>query len=256
MSFTLDAILVAGGLFVAMLGLLEIGRRFGVRRAAQDSDGARAGAGVVEGAVFALMGLLVAFTFSGAASRFDERRKLILDEANAIGTAYLRLDLLPPAAQPELRAGFRAYLDARLAAYRALPDLVAAKAELTRATGLQQEIWVKAVAAAAGSQPPTMLLLPALNEMFDIATTRTMAAQMHPPLVIFALLFALALLSALLAGRAMALAKERSWIHMAVFAFTLAGAVYVILDIEYPRLGLIRVDVFDQVLIELRQSMR
>jgi hypothetical protein len=255
MNFTLDAMLLTGGLFVAMLGLLEIGRRFGVRRAAQDSDGARAGAGVVEGAVFALMGLLVAFTFSGAASRFDERRKLIIEEANAIGTAYLRLDLLPAAAQPELRARFRTYLDARLAVYRVLPDLAASKVELARAAGLQQEIWAKAVAAAAGSQAPTMLLLPALNEMFDITTTRTMVAQIHPPLIIFALLFALALLSALLAGYAMAPAKTRNLIHMAAFAFTLAGAVYVILDMEYPRFGLIRVDAFDQVLIDLRQNM-
>jgi len=216
----------------------------------------RAGAGVVEGAVFALMGLLVAFTFSGAASRFDERRKLIIEEANAIGTAYLRIDLLPSAAQPDLRASFRTYLDARLAVYRALPDLAASKAELARATGLQQEIWAKAIAAAAESQAPTMqLLLPALNEMFDITTTRTMAAQIHPPYIIFGLLFALALLSALLAGYAMAPAKGRNWIHMAVFAFALAGAVYVILDMEYPRHGLIRVDAFDQVLIDLRQSM-
>jgi hypothetical protein len=255
MDFTLSALLLVGGLFVAMLVLLETGRRFGLRRAALDSDGARAGAGVVEGAVFALMGLLVAFTFSGAASRFDERRKLIIEEANAIGTAYLRIDLLPSAAQPDLRASFRTYLDARLAVYRVLPDLAASKVELARATGLQQEIWAKAIAAAAGSQAPTMLLLPALNEMFDITTTRTMAAQIHPPLIIFALLFALALLSALLAGYAMAPAKGRNWIHMAAFAFALAGAVYVILDTEYPRFGLIRVDAFDAVLIELRQSM-
>lgn len=255
MDFTFGAVLLAGGLFVAILALLETGRRFGLRRAARDPDGTRAGAGAVEGAVFALLGLLVAFTFSGAATRFDERRKLIIEEANAIGTAYLRIDLLPPAVQPELRANFRTYLDARLAVYRVLPDLAASNVELARATRLQQEIWARTVAAAAGSQAPTMLLLPALNAMIDITTTRTMATQMHPPRIIFALLFALALLSALLAGYAMAPAGGRNWIHMTVFAFTLAGAVYVILDMEYPRFGLIRVDAFDQVLIELRRSM-
>jgi hypothetical protein len=255
MYFTLILVAWAGGLFVAMLVLLEIGRRFGVRRMAADSEGARSGAGVVDGAVFALLGLLLAFTFSGAASRFDERRKLVVEEANAIGTAYLRIDLLPSAAQADLRASFRRYVDARLAVYRALPDIAAAKAELVRATGLQQEIWAKAVAASTGAQAPTMLLLPALNEMIDITTARTMAAQTHPPTIIFVLLFALALLSALLAGYAMAPAGTRNWIHMVAFALTLAGAVYVILDIEYPRLGAIRVDAFDQVLIELREGM-
>ena len=254
MDFTLGVVLLAGGIFAAMLGCLEIGRRYGAHRRAQDPEGA--GAGVVDGAVFALLGLLVAFTFSGAASRFDERRKLIIEEANAIGTAYLRLDLLPAAAQGELRGRFRDYVDARLAVYRALPDLDKAKAELGRANRLQQEIWSRSVASATGSQPATMLLLPALNAMIDITTTRTMAAEMHPPEIIFVLLVGLALLSALLAGYAMAGGTARDWIRMAAYAFTLAGAVYVILDIEYPRIGLIRVDAFDQVLVELRASMR
>ena len=256
MNFTLTVILLAGGLFLAMLACLEIGRRAGVRRAEREGQAAATGSGVVDGAVFALLGLLIAFTFSGAASRFDQRRSLIVEEANAIGTAYLRIDLLPAASQPEMRDSFRRYLDARLAAYRAIPDLEAVNAELARATALQQEIWRKAIAASSGSQAATMLLLPALNQMIDITTTRTMATQTHPPIILFVLLFALALLGALLAGHAMAGAKERDWIHMATFAFALAGAVYVILDTEYPRLGLIRVDAFDQVLVELRQSMQ
>ncbi len=254
-NFTLGAMLLAIALFLALLACLEIGRRVGVRRAARDSEAALAGAGVVEGAVFALLGLLIAFTFSGAAGRFDQRRALIVEEANAIGTAYLRLDLLPAAARAELQESLRQYLDARLAVYRAVPDMVAVHAALARSTALQQEIWSKAVAASAGSQA-TVLLLPALNEMIDITTTRTMAGQTHPPLVLFALLTGLALLGALLAGHAMSSARERNWLHMATFAFALAGAVYVILDMEYPRVGLIRVDSFDQVLFDLRQSLR
>jgi hypothetical protein len=106
---------------------------------------------------------------------------------------------------------------------------------------------------AAPSAP--MLLLPALNQMFDITTTRTMASQMHPPWAIFAMLFALALAGALLAGYGMAGSKTRNWIHMIGFAAVIAGAVNVIIDIEYPRLGLIRVDAFDQALIDLRAGM-
>jgi hypothetical protein len=251
MSFGVYALLLAGGLFLAMLAMQEIGRRLGIRARRLAGDGGAAGTGVVEGAVFALLGLLIAFTFSGAANRFDERRKLIVEEANAIGTAYLRLDLLPQAAQADLKESFRRYLDTRLAVYRAVPDMVKVNAELARAAVLQQEIWTKSLAAAAGSpQPATMLLLPALNQMFDITTTRTMAGQMHPPMIIFALL------SAMLAGYAAAGVKARNWVHTTVFALTLAGAVYVILDIEFPRVGFIRVDAFDQVLVDLRHSMR
>jgi hypothetical protein len=68
------------------------------------------------------MGLLIAFTFYGAETRFETRRSLIVDEANAIATAYLRLDLLPEDAQPELRENFREYVKSRLAIYQKIPD--------------------------------------------------------------------------------------------------------------------------------------
>jgi hypothetical protein len=127
-----------------------------------------------------------------------------------------------------------------------------------RATKLQGEIWDEAVAASriASPQPATMLLLPALNAMIDITTTRTIAAQMHPPAIIFAMLILVALAGALLAGAGMGAGKDRSWIHMVGFAAAMTQAVYVILDIEYPRLGLIRVDAVDQVPVELRGSMK
>ena len=83
-----------------------------------------------------------------------------------------------------------------------------------------------------------------------------MAAQTHPPMVIFGLLFGLALIAALLAGYGMAGGKARSWIHMIGFAATMALAVNVIIDLEYPRLGLIRVDTFEQALVDLRASMK
>jgi hypothetical protein len=256
MNKELIAVVFAGGLLVGMVVLLEIGRQLGRRRANKDAEGAKAGLGAVEGAVFALMGLLIAFTFSGAASRFDTRRQLIVDEANAIGTAWLRLDLLPAAAQPELHDLFRAYLDARLSVYRQLPDIEAAHSEIARANALQGEIWNRATAACRESANPlTAQLIPALNEMFDIASTRTAVSQIHPPAIIFMLLGVLALTSSMLAGYAMAGGKSRSWIHMLGFALILATTVYVILDLEFPRLGFIRVDSFDQLLVEVRNSM-
>lgn len=259
MNYALTALSITFGLFFGMLLFLDIGRRIGLRRRAQDPEGAGVGTSAVDGAVFALLGLLIAFTFSGAASRFDARRVLIVEEANAIGTAYLRLDVAPVSAQPALRDLFRRYVDSRLEIYRKLPDLDAVKAELARSTQLQGEIWTQAVAAGRleGAPPAaTMLLLPALNQMIDITTTRTMAGQMHPPTIIFGMLYGLALASALLAGYGMTGGRSRDWLHMLAFAVVLALAVYVIIDIEYPRLGLIRVDAFDQVLVEVRASMK
>ena len=248
----LDGLTVAGGLFLALLVFIEIGYRIG-RRKRHEKEAA--GTGAVEAAIFALLGLLIAFTFSGAAERFDHRRTLIVDEANAIGTAYLRLALLPPDARRDLEERFRRYLDTRLAAYRALPDVDAAMRGLESANAMQREIWDRAVAASAGSMPAVSQVLPAINEMFDISTTRTMAAMTHPPLAIFAMLIVLAALTGLLSGIAMA-SEKRPWLHSIVYALALAGAVYVIIDMEYPRAGLIRVDSFDSVLDDVRKSMK
>jgi len=258
MSYIFLNLFLTVALFAGMVVMLEIGRRIGVRRIAADPEGAKSGTGALDGAVFALLGLLIAFTFSGATSRFDERRNLIVEETNDVSTAYLRLDLLPAITQPALRELFREYLDARLETYQKMPDMNAAKVPFDRSIKLQEDIWRQAVAAAAMDEAPiaaNTLLLPALNEMFDITNTRMMVMKKHPPLVIFVLLFGLALISALLAGFGMAHGKSRSWTHIIGFTLTMALAVNIIINIEYPRRGLIRLDSFDHSLWELRQSM-
>ena len=256
MSITLNSLLFAGVLFVGMLVAQEIGLRFGRRRLKAEGESVRTGLGAIEGAVFGLMGLMIAFAFHGAASRFDARRQLVVEEANDVGTAYLRLDLLPPAAQPKLRELFRRYLDARLEVYRRLPDIRAAREAQAGAEGLQREIWASAVEASSDLPQATMLLLPALNTMIDITTTRTVALQTHPPTVVFAMLGFLALACSLLAGYGMAGAPSRSVLHVLGFAAILTVTVYVILDYEFPRVGLIRLDAADQVLSDARHNMK
>lgn len=116
-------------LFLGMVVCLELGYRIGLYSSGKN-ESAHAGTGTVEAAVFALLGLLLGFTFANGISHLDQRRELIVKEANTIGTAYLRLDLLPADAQPEMRHLFREYLDARLNVYQKLPDLQAADQEL------------------------------------------------------------------------------------------------------------------------------
>jgi hypothetical protein len=250
---------LAGILFVGILAALWIGRWIGKRAIARYGPAPVPNIGSLETAVFALLGLMIAFSFSGALSRFDTRRAQVVDEANAMGTAYLRIDLVPASAQPKLRETFRSYVDARIETYRRLPDIVAARAALTHSQELQGEIWSQAVAAvrAPGSPPAAeLLVLPAINEMFNFTTVRAAASQMHPPVIIYAMLMGLALASALLAGYQTAGEKAYDWIHQIGFAGMVAVTVYVILDIEYPRLGFVRIDAIDQVLVNVRQGMK
>jgi hypothetical protein len=209
-------------------------------------------------AIFALLGLLLAFQFAGASARLDRRRELTVQEANAIGTAYLRLDLLPPKERAELQELFRRYVDSRIRMYDVLPDLAAAEVESATSRHLQAEIWSRAVAACQRPEAtPTasLVLLPALNEMIDVTTSREVAARTHVSGLVFTLLVTVALLSALLAGLTMSGGFRRNILHMVVFAAVTAITVYVILDLEYPRIGLIRIGAADQALREARQGM-
>jgi hypothetical protein len=259
MDRMINALHFAAAMFVGMLICLEIGRRVGIRQLVKDPQ-LMSSHGSVDSVVFSLYGLLLAFTLSGAPARLDTRRQLIAQEANAIGTAYLRLDLLPVDEQPAMRQRFREYLDSRLEIYRKFPDIEAVEGELAKSEQLQKEIWNQAVAATRSSNSRAeagRLLLPALNEMIDITTTRTMATRIHPPLIIFALLFVLALVCSLLAGYGMAVSKQRSWLHIMAFTAIAVITVFVILEIEYPRTGFLTVETrYDQVLVDLRQSMQ
>jgi hypothetical protein len=259
MNHVVGAVLFFGAAFLATLACLEAGLRAG-RRALSGPDAVRpAGLGTVETVAFGLLGLLLAFTFSGAASRFDSRRQLVVEEANDIGTAWLRLDLLPPAFQPKLRDAFRRYTDSRLLTFEKVSalDLDGARAEYARSVALQNEIWTDAVAACreAPSQA-TIVLMPALNAMIDITTTRLAASEMHPPMIVFVVLVVVSLGCALLAGYEMGASETRSWLHVLGYAAGVAFILYVIADFEYPRIGLIRIESFDKYLVSVRSAMQ
>jgi hypothetical protein len=243
-------------LFAALIVCLEVGRRSG-RKAFSSKRAHPSGLGTVEAVTFGLLGLLLAFTFSGAAARLDTRRGQIVDEANALGTAWLRLDVLPSTAQPKLRDAFRKYTDSRISVYRTFSQssLEAAQAEYTRSTALQQEIWTQAVAACRDNPSATVVVLPALNAVFDIAATRLAATQMHPPSIVYVVLALISLACGFLVGYEMGATEVASWPHVIMLALILSFTFYVILDFEYPRLGFIRIDDFDNLLIQVRASM-
>jgi len=245
-------------LFLAMLICLELGRRVGRRRALRDPEGWQAGTGVIEAAMFGLLGLMLGFSFSAAVGRVEVRRQQVAAEANAIGTAYLRLDLLEERDRVPLRDAFRQYTDARLRTYELVnSDVTAALAELEQVGRLQDEIWRAAVRAAQDSATSSvpMLLLPAINEMIDVTAVRTNAARMHNPLLFYELIAFLLMVSSLLAGYAMSRSAKRNWLHLVGFALITTAVVYVIIEVDYPRMGVFRLKSADQPLYDVRATM-
>jgi hypothetical protein len=251
---TLIKVLCMGGV---MMLLLETGRRIGKHAMVVDPERAHQGLGPVEAAVFGLMGLIIALTFSGAALRFDQRRMLIIDEANAIGTAYLRVDLLPDDAQPSIRRYFREYIETRIELYRNLSDKNKAAELEQRTAALQMKIWKSSVIASrqSGDISASILLMPALNSMIDIYSTRTAIRQIHQPSIVFIVMIILALVCSLITGFGMSIRKSRSWIHLIGFVVVMLITIIVIIDLEFPRAGFIRIDGLDSLLSDLKKMM-
>jgi len=243
---------LALGFFVLLLIAMQIGKWLG---AGTDAKGGSS-ASIIEGSVFALLGLLVAFTFSGAAQRMADRRDLLVQEVNAIGTAWLRIDMLDASQQPALREQFRRYVDGRIDYYRNVADLAHRDAVAAKVAAMQKEIWATSMQAARSSVPPfAASYAGAVNEMFDMASAQTVAQKVHPPIATYAFLGFLALVAAVLVGLNLASSNRDSLIHRLVYAVVMTAALYIIIDFEFPRIGTIRIDQSDELLIAQRQSM-
>ncbi len=265
MIFMLFAVAIVAAFFVSSLILMNYGRQLGLRYRQQLGAESMAGLPSVEGAVFALIGLLVAFTVSGALHRFDERRQLVLQEANAVSTAFDRLDLFEGEAAKNIQKKLKEYVRARIELYRMPHDFslwegaeVWSRDQRNKIHDLKIEVWNAAVAVCpqANFQPACPLVVSALGAVFDVKRLRVGAADKHPPQIVYVMLFGLGLGGSLLAGFGMAAAKARSWIHMVTFAATLSATLYVITDMEFPRLGLIRIEGFDHFLVDAYEQMR
>ena len=258
MSDSAATFLLLPGLFLGVLAFIGIGRRLGMRRVVEETERERVVLSTIEAAIYALLGLMVAFTFSGAASRFDVRRNLTVQEANAIGTAYLRIDLLPATTQPPLREKFQRYARARIAVFQSLPDVAASNANAARAVALQGEIWAGSLAALKDAPPASsLLLLPALNDMIDITTTRAIALKTHTPPIVLGTLVVLTLICSLMIGDGLARRGTSSLaLHTVGFALVLTVTLYVIFDLDHPRVGLIRLDYADEALTDVLAGMK
>ncbi|KTD09226.1 hypothetical protein Lgra_2461 [Legionella gratiana] len=257
MKFQLIALFFLIVFFAFILLFLYLGIYSAQRKAKNRKTSNNSGFQIVEGAVFTLLGLIVAFTFASANQRFDQRRYLIIEEANAIRTVYLRMDLVSSEIQKNLRQALKQYLFYQIANYQKISDFNTFILNHAKAQAVQKKIWNLAVkdCISKDNQYECSLLLSALNKMFDIANTRYENSYVHPPLIIFILLVGLALLGALLAGYNIGEKKDGSILHLVSYALVIAITIFIIIDLELPRIGFIRIDSFDTVLVQLYQEM-
>ncbi len=231
---------MAAGLLALLSLALELGFRSGRRASAKEPDARAAGqVGAIQGAVLGLLGLLLAFSFSAAGARFLERQDLIVQEANAIGTATLRADLLEAPHASALRAALRRYTEHRIAVAGHLrtglePDDVA---EVDR---LQADIWRAATAGIAPRPEAILGVLPPVNDVLDLHSLRLAAGRKHLPLLVLGLLIACSGLAMAVIGFGCGLGGRRRAPLTVSLTLLIGATLWITIDLDHPRAGLLQ----------------
>ncbi|OLB29635.1 MAG: hypothetical protein DMG41_27325 [Acidobacteria bacterium] len=207
--------------------------------------------GIILSATLTLLGLLIGFSFSMAISRYDQRKNYEEAEANAIGTEYVRADLLPPGDRARVRELLRMYVDERVLFYTTRDRGGLAKIN-TDTAELQNELWATVRPAATGQ--PTAVVALVISGMNDVLNSQgyTQAAWWNRiPLAAWALMAAIAVCCNLLVGYG---ARRRDWHIFLILPIAVSLAFFLISDIDSPRGGAIRVAPHN--LISVSESLR
>jgi hypothetical protein len=253
--------LIAGILLALALAATESGFRLGRRAKSQVSEGTKALISVIAGSVLGVVGLLLGFTISMAVSRFEMRKQLVLEEANAIGTSFLRTQLLPEQDRDYISSRLRQYVYLRTRHVRAGDDLrilndpAALKAAREESTALQKDFWTRAVSCARKdpNMVPTGMLLQSLNQVIDLDAARWMAYKNHVPEAVIYVDSLVALLATTLIGYSIGLAGERHFFSESLLCLAIVLVISVVIDIDRPRRGMVTVD--QQPMLDLQQQL-
>jgi hypothetical protein len=253
--FDLNLWMVIGGSIILFALLAELGYRIGRRsREKIDADG-KSYIGTIQGALLGLLALLLGFTFAMAMSRFDTRKSLMLEEANAIGTAYLRAQLYPESRRQDVADHFRRYVDVRLEFYRAGNDEKKIEEARKKTEKIHDQLW--SFATAWGQEDsrsiPMGLFLESLNEVIDMHAKRLTAMKNHVPEIILILLYFVAMAAIGLLGYGCGVGGSRNYLVTFLVPIVIAAVILVIFDLDRPRRGLIKVSL--QSMVDLRQSL-
>ncbi len=210
--------------------------------------------GMIVGSILALLAFLLAVTMSMASDRFDTRRAIVLDEANSIGTTYLRAGYLPEPASSQIRELLREYVPLRIVVTDAKAADLAA--DIARSTEIQTQVWAisEEVAKTTDQGDLVSLYLDSLNETIDLNETRVTAGlYARVPETILLLLIVGSVLGIGMVGYSAGLTERRSLISAVVLAIALGAVIMILVDLDRPREGFIQVS--QQPLIDLQRQI-
>jgi hypothetical protein len=253
----LPAPLIAFLVFLCILLLNWLGYRFKHYQLRKYPNAEMDNLGPIEGSLLGLMALLLAFSFGNSASKFEGHREIIVKETNSIATAIDRCDLYPDSVRNLLRANFTDYVAARVAYYEAKADEIQVAEALKKSQLTSKKIWE--IVVEESKQPNALIrsnqMIPAVNSIIDIATTREGARIATVPAVILFMLIILIQTSAFLVGYSQK-SKKRNLVMNYGFAVMISLAFYLVLELDRPRRGIINLDPIEQKMADLQNQLK
>ena len=244
------------GVYIFTVGVLllclEGGYRLGNFVEVRWPDHSEAGVGTLVGASLAFLGLLLAFITSTAVNIFNGRLQLVVKEANAIGTAYLRAGYLEEPYSIESRQLLREYVDLRLAAL----DQNQHEAAIVRSEQIHQELWSRAEIVAKNSPTPTTsIYISALNEIIDLHTERiNLELGIRIPPTILLGVYLVAMLTMLLIGVHDSYLGKRNYLALVIMVLILSVVFLLIVDLDRSHQGLLQIP--QKALIDLQHQIQ
>lgn len=207
------------------------------------------------GGALGLLALILGFSFSMALDRYDKRRDLVLQEANAIGTVYQRVQILDQPGQGQLSILLKDYVDARLEYFAAANDIAKQEAAWTHTENLQAQLWRTMTDAVRPilDTPLSGLVIESMNEATDLANARRAAFGSHIPASVLLMVVVYALISAGILGYVLFDSGRRHLVTSTLLIVLLSMVITLVIDVDRPRAGTVVVSVAP--LLELQKSM-
>jgi hypothetical protein len=253
--YRLDPLLICLVLMCVLLVAQELGFRLKGRTRPDSDDIEKGDIALILGAVLTLVALLLGFTYAMSEGRFETRRQLVVEEANAIGTTYLRAKALPEPRSSQIQELLRQYAALRVEIASMTDDTPEKLREAdNRSKQLHSLIWSHAAALARENPDPiTSIFLQTLNEMIDLHSKRLAAFRNRVPFSIYLVLFIVSIITLWLVGYYFGTRRQRARILTTMVALLVASVMWLIMDLDQPTRGTIRAS--QQSLIDLHQDL-
>lgn len=248
-----EAWVIAFLLFILMLIASLVGKLTGsyIRNKKNATEKVTETSGLI-----ALLFFLLAFTFGMSGDRYDSRRKIVVEEANDIGTALLRSDLYPDSTRNLFRKDFKEYVETRISFYQVGADIKGVLKADSLSQVISSKLWKRACSLAKdpANLAATQQMIPALNTMIDVTTSRLAGEKAKVPESILIMLFFLALIISFYSGYSEGLKGRIDWLVQIGFCLLVSLVVLFTLDLDRPRRGFVNLDVPNQTIIDLRKN--